>query len=199
LGFGVEPLFLFLAALGLLIAILPGFVFSNFMFGASKLDIEKFFDSRTTTRRIYLAYGLAIIIALFEVAGTLLEQFEGVKAIYFAVGTFCLFCLFLLMPFGTGRLLWIFDNNAVKDSDDENSPLFNTSVQDQSSDVKKDTTFFRALLTVDFWMIFYIFFGTIGTAIACLNNIPVVVVALSAGLQNGKTYNFIDLPGSSGS
>lgn len=133
--------------------------------------------------QVNLGYLLVITVALYIAAASLAKTFAGVITPYFAAGLAGLLSLLVLLSLRTGKPL--FSTRGRQGKSEEEALL---SVQDGAAAAESlDFTFLQSLVSLDFWIIFFIFFAGIGSGIAVVNNLPEIVISRLPMSYNGTT------------
>jgi hypothetical protein len=162
--------------------------------------------------RVKFVYVVGVTLAIFNGASSIATGTTDVSSLPFAITMLVILSAFLLVPLFTGPLFYVqppagssvkalgsvdgtINSALVSDEDggDDDEKFLQPHVDDQNSDLE-EFTLIETLMTLDCWLLFFIFFGIIGAGITLVNNFAELVFSL-VDVDHSIVYHREAVPG----
>eukprot|EP01104_Vermistella_antarctica_P010696 TRINITY_DN2870_c0_g1_i2.p1 TRINITY_DN2870_c0_g1~~TRINITY_DN2870_c0_g1_i2.p1 ORF type:complete len:558 (-),score=104.92 TRINITY_DN2870_c0_g1_i2:70-1743(-) len=164
--------------------------------------------------RLPIGYALASLIAVWVLVQSFVHKYTDWTLLPFTIVLLVLLAGFTLLPLGTNPLFWWVSGGNTKqqyiqlegdfDDDEVESKLAsdhaNSGVEQQAplaAAVRDggDANLLQACTTIDYWLLFVIFFCAIGAGITCVNNLAELPINMETEYPAGSTKLAEDIPG----
>ncbi len=148
--------------------------------------------------RIKVVYVLGVVLAIYIGAAGIIEGTTDVHPIIFAIVLCALLAIFVLLPAGTGKLLW-FERPRTETSNDMLESSIRLNGIDDDNEPKapesdlEELTLIQSLKEIDFWLLFVVFLCVIGSGIMVVNNFGELVYSI-VDVKDGSVWKQAEVP-----
>lgn len=178
----VVNFLLFLSVCLPVVAFVLGCIFTNFLSEYPKIYSKEI-------KRVYFGYGIMLTVALWVSITSLVINFTDQHPFPYCIAMLGLIASLVLISLFTsdGVILKQPANHTVNNNEEELSRLVEKEVVSVSV-IGEEYNLWRAMLTWDFWLIFYTHFAVIGAGITLLNNLTEIVISKEYPVHQGEVF-----------